>query len=129
MNIEKRDQLMALINTERIGGIMLDADGRIDRDFSILCSRLAPRAMIVIDDYADIDRYKHRSTKGLVDQLMEWGLLQPTELLDNTLFGVYPEDADPSRLDMARCQEIITETQIEFGREPTASSEKPIIDG
>lgn len=77
--------------------LLLDADGRIDRDLAILFERLAPRAWIVIDDVDDriyvhdaggewvVDQ-KHRLTHLLCEAFVGMGLLQPQRRIGQTGF-------------------------------------------
>jgi len=78
--------------------LMLDADGRIDRDFLHYYSLLKPGGVIVIDD-ADDNIYlslnhrgepyvdlKHRITSLLVSGFQQAGLIDNLEMVENTLF-------------------------------------------
>lgn len=50
-----------LLPDMKIGLLLLDADGRIERDFSNLYDRILPGAPIIIDDFADRVAIKVRS--------------------------------------------------------------------
>ena len=77
--------------------LLLDADGRIDRDLALLFDRLAPSARIVIDDVDDrlyvhdaggawvIDQ-KHRLTHLLCEAFVRIGLLVPKARIGRTGF-------------------------------------------
>lgn len=77
--------------------LLLDADGRIDRDLAILFDRLSPGAWIVIDDVDDrvyvhdaagewvVDQ-KHRLTHLLCESFVATGLLQPQRRIGQTGF-------------------------------------------
>lgn len=83
---------------DRIDLLMLDADGRIDRDLLHFYNLLAPNAMIVIDDvdrgvylsttydgtpYVDL---KHRITSLLLQALESHGFLRVEKTIHNTAF-------------------------------------------
>jgi len=78
--------------------LMLDADGKIDRDFLLFYNLVSPDGLIVIDDADDsiflsvssagepfID-LKHRITHALVNCLHEKGFIKDLEMISNTLF-------------------------------------------
>lgn len=50
---ENQNEVLNLIQTDKLGGLILDADGRLDRDFPLFWPKLSDGAPIVIDDYAD----------------------------------------------------------------------------
>lgn len=81
-----------------IGLLMLDCDGRIDRDFATLYDRVVPGGSIIIDDYEDrvhvrmrggrrvgVD-LKHRLTFNLVNHFMESGYIEDFSVVRQTLF-------------------------------------------
>ncbi|HEY5723313.1 MAG TPA: class I SAM-dependent methyltransferase [Allosphingosinicella sp.] len=88
MVIGKVEALVATADPEDISMLLIDADGRIDRDLAALWQRLRPGCAIVIDDTDDqvyahrrgrrllIDQ-KHRITHRLIAALVEAGLLVP----------------------------------------------------
>lgn len=81
-----------------IGLLMLDCDGRIDRDFANLYDRVVPGGRIVIDDYEDRTHVrmrgggrvgvdlKHRLTFNLVNHFMESGYIESFSVVRQTLF-------------------------------------------
>lgn len=81
------------------GLLMLDCDGRIDRDFAAFYDRLRPGATIIIDDCADrvraasrkgrlrIDQ-KHRLTFLLTSSAVKHGLIRETGMANETWIGV-----------------------------------------
>ena len=81
-----------------IGLVILDADGRVDRDLLALWSRLSPRAAVVIDDYEDrglarrtgwarvVVEAKFRMTYEITNKLVAVGLLEPDVQISKTLF-------------------------------------------
>lgn len=88
---------------EEISLLMLDTDGRIDRDFALFFDRLAPEARIIIDDVSPDVRVKwrkksievhdlridqkHRITHLLVEKFQHHGLIKG-ETHESTFFGV-----------------------------------------
>lgn len=85
---------------EPISLLMLDCDGRIDRDLSALFDRLAPGAVVIIDDCAKRSRVrdrgdgtcridqKHLLTWALTRSLCDNGILVPSHVSHQTWFGV-----------------------------------------
>ena len=86
----------------KIGLLMLDADGAIDRDFRLFYNSLLPGAPIIIDDYKDgfvrvsqngnrvsIEQ-KRRITAALVHYFESKNLLQRVRVLNETYFGIKP---------------------------------------
>lgn len=81
-----------------IGFLFLDADGRIDRDLSVLASRLRTGAAMVVDDVdagaylsqsADGSYYvdlKHHITGLLLGRMKKRGILAVQEMAGNTAF-------------------------------------------
>lgn len=88
---------------ELVSLLMLDCDGRIDRDLSALFDRLAPGATIIIDDCAHRSRVrdngdgtcridqKHLLTWMLTDSLCRAGVLVETGQVYQTWFGAKGE--------------------------------------
>lgn len=81
-----------------IGLLMLDCDGRIDRDFRLFFDRLLPGSPVILDDMADKVRIrdkgarlrvdqKHRLTYLLTKSAMSAGLIKQTGKVENTWFG------------------------------------------
>lgn len=81
-----------------ISMLMLDADGRIDRDFILFYKKLKPGGLIVVDDadrgiylslncdkeiYIDL---KHRITSLMLDNLYKAGYIDDLKMVSNTLF-------------------------------------------
>ena len=111
---ETAGDIVALFGEPTIAAMVIDADGRLYRDFSIFGPYLAPNALIVIDDYVDKAHCKCQITVALVHKLVEWGLLQPDKVVEGTLFGRYPAEADLSRLDVEECKAITNRIRSEF---------------
>lgn len=96
---EVADTASALPTDVRIGALMLDADGRIDRDFLAFYDRLLPGAAVAIDDVRDVAlvRKKQRGgyaidakrllTHRLLDHFRTLGLVSEGALLKDTWFG------------------------------------------
>jgi len=87
--------------------LMLDADGRIDRDFVLFYDRLKPGGYIIIDDCDDRIKVKLKSGIMLVDQkhklthlfikkLEALGFLEEVEIAGNTYFGRKPDSSGQS---------------------------------
>ena len=84
--------------------LLIDADGRIDRDLALLHPRLAPDCPIIVDDVDDaiyayrrrrtlvIDQ-KHRLTHELLRRFVEAGLLEPVASVGLT--GWYRPGPEP----------------------------------
>lgn len=81
-----------------IGLLMLDVDGRIDRDFGAFFDRVLPGGTIIIDDMADRARakdkgsylridQKHRATFLLTKSAECHGLIEQTGMVNQTWFG------------------------------------------
>lgn len=78
--------------------LMLDCDGRIDRDLGVFLDRVVPGGAVIIDDCADrvratpkpggvrIDQ-KHRLTWLLANSAEHHGLIQRREVVNQTWFG------------------------------------------
>lgn len=116
---ENKEEVHSLIQTEHIAGLIHDADGRIDRDFAIFWPRLVPGGLIIIDDYENKPRFRPLSARSpsggtkklltyrLLNKFMEWGLFETDLIVDNTVFGHKPADADFRRFDLSECADII----------------------
>ncbi len=125
LTLDNGAQVLDLVATPRIGALVHDADGHLDRDFALFWPRLEPGAPIVIDDVMERPAFKPVSarhpqggTKGvlthrLLTQLTEWGLFEPQARVRDTLFGRKPAHADFGAFDLDRCQEIHREVLAE----------------
>jgi len=92
---------MAAIPDGPVSVVMLDADGRIDRDLIAIADRLDAGASMIIDDYLDKVRVsrgrswgtayaidsKMRLTYLLVEMLKRDGFISPGRVIGNTYFG------------------------------------------
>jgi predicted O-methyltransferase YrrM len=119
LTLENADRLLALGESPRIAALVLDADGRIDRDFQLFWKRLVPGGLIVVDDYENAAKYlpisERRPTGGmkklivfrLFNQLRAWGLVDAIEIQGTTVFGRKPPEADFARFDPEVCREIL----------------------
>jgi predicted O-methyltransferase YrrM len=96
-----------LPKTLKIGLLMLDADGAIDRDFKLFYDRVVPGAPIIIDDYQPgfvrfyserktirMDQ-KRRLTALLLDYFVLKGYLKTETIIGETWFGTKPMGAPP----------------------------------
>jgi predicted O-methyltransferase YrrM len=119
LTFEKGPLVKNFIKTDQISAIIHDADGRIDRDFSLFWELLMPEGLIVIDDYANIPVYKEISerypaggtkyliTYHLLNQFIEWGLFEEVFRIGKTIFGKKPKNASFDKFSLARCNEIL----------------------
>lgn len=119
VTFENGSEVISLMQTKQISAFIHDADGRLDRDFSLFWNLIIPGGLIVVDDYADEPKYKPISerhpqggtksvmTYRLLNQMIEWGLFKTTKKIGKTIFGYKPADADFSRFDLEVCNQII----------------------
>src|SRR5262249_20449188 len=106
---ENSAEVLAQIRTKQIGALVHDADGRIDRDFSLFWPLLRADGLIIIDDYENRPSFQPVSprspdggTKSLVtfrllNQFEQWGLVARDRVMGNTYFGHKPTQADFNR--------------------------------
>lgn len=92
-----------------IGLLMLDADGRIDRDISLFYDRVVKGGPVIIDDVVDEVRlYRTRGGRYAIDQklkiahrllevMIKSGLLSSGQIVSETYFG---EKLDKASLDV-----------------------------
>jgi len=104
LNVE--DGLPADI-TERVpfSLVVLDADGRLNRDFKLLYEHILPGSVIVIDDYAPMREYrepterrpagggKHYRTLTYANHLLDEGYLNKYATFDGTLIATKPPES------------------------------------
>ena len=109
LTMENGQQVLDMVGTEKIGGMMLDADGHIHRDFAIFWERLAPGAPIVIDDYDPEISVKHELTYHLLNRLLDWRLIERRNLIGDTFFGVKGKASSIDALDFDECEQITDE--------------------
>jgi predicted O-methyltransferase YrrM len=126
LTFENGAEVLSLLGTPEIGALVLDADGRIDRDFFHFWPRLCPGGLLVVDDAVELRDFRPRSprhpdggtkfllTARLLQQFVRWGLFEPRRRVRNTLFGRKPEGADFSRFDRAVCERIVAEVEEEW---------------
>lgn len=97
--------LIGQLGIEAISGFMHDADGRLDRDFSVFWPLTEPGGLIVVDDYLtarelsskSASRHpalpKYRLTRTLLEMLIDRRLFVPFGRIDHTCFGRKPDPA------------------------------------
>jgi len=85
--------------------LMLDADGRIDRDFQFFFKRLAAGAPVIIDDVVEVVRVNRLNRKRykvdskmklsflLLRHFIHQGLITPGRVIGATYFGHAPDPA------------------------------------
>jgi predicted O-methyltransferase YrrM len=128
LTLKNKDEVLALIDTNRIGGLIHDADGRIDRDFLIFWPLLVSGGVIIIDDFEDKPEFQPISTQSpdggtkklrtyrLLNQFMQWGLFETDRIVDGTVFGHKPAEADFGRFKLDECAAIIDQIMAERHR-------------
>ena len=116
------EEMIAISQPEHIALVLIDADGRIDRDLGVLWRKMRPGCAIVIDDCDDqiyvqrrgrrlrVDQ-KHRITHLLIHAFVAAGLLVPDGAVGQTAWfrkGEAPADAaEIARLALPAYQELI----------------------
>jgi predicted O-methyltransferase YrrM len=105
---EVETQGSSLNETDRVGLLLIDADGCIDRDLELFAPNMEPGAIVVIDDCEDRARIiprgirqfridlKHRLTYRLVEYYRQQGVLEEIEVVKNTFFGRWSAEAGKS---------------------------------
>ena len=106
LTFENGEQVHRKVTTERLGGLMIDADGQIHRDFWLFWKRLAPGAPIVIDDYHKDLSPKHALTFVLLNQFIEWGLITQQSIVGETFFGIKGEEKSFENFNLEACEQI-----------------------
>ena len=104
-------EMVAIADPDDIGLVLLDADGRIDRDLAALWGRMRPGCAIVVDD-VDGEIYllrrgrglfvdqKHRLGRLLTETYTEAGLLHPDGAAGQTAwFRKGAAEADAARIE------------------------------
>lgn len=122
---ETAGKVFEQVESEQLAGLAHDADGRIDRDFTIFWPRLIDGGFIAIDDCRNRAPFQPRTprtpdggikslvTFRLLQRFTEWGLFRETDRVRGTVFGVKPAGADLARFDPAVCAEIIAGVERE----------------
>jgi predicted O-methyltransferase YrrM len=125
ITLENGSDVISLIETREIAAFIHDADGRLDRDFSLFWPILMSGGLMIIDDYVDKATYKPTSdrypqggiksvmTYRLLNQIIEWGLFEPYDKIKSTIFGYKSSSADYSLFNLDVCRDIIEEIQTE----------------
>lgn len=120
LTFENGDQVLQKVTTEHIGGLMIDADGHIHRDFWLFWRRLAPDAPIVIDDYHESLSAKHALTFALLNQLIRWEIVVQRQMVGTTFFGTKGAEDAFAKFDLDRCEDIVAsvcrEWKVRFDR-------------
>jgi hypothetical protein len=114
VNFENAGRVKALIETPQISALMIDADGKINRDLALFGTMLAEDGKIIIDDYRD-DATRFRADGGgtklvkvfrLANYLIGAGMLKVERQIGSTLFCTVPPGADLSLIDQNECEQI-----------------------
>ena len=119
LSLENGPEVIAMVETPRIAGFITDADGRLDRDFSLFLPLVHPEGVIVVDDYHPTRSWKHVLTWRLLNQLIDWKLFELDEVRHGTAFGRPHEQADLARLDPGVCADIIAGVKRDFSGSAT----------
>jgi hypothetical protein len=114
LTFENGDQVLQMIGTPQIAGLVIDADGLLHRDFHFFWPRLMDGGLIVVDDYEENRDAKHHLTFVLLNQLIEWGLFEKVENVQGVMFGRKPKGGDISKLDRAVCEQIVAQVGEKF---------------
>lgn len=137
LTFENGSEVLGMFETRRIGALVHDADGRVDRDFLFFWPSLIDGGLIVVDDYDDrfqrevlkdgrVRWYgKKALTVRLLDQMQAWGLFEPTWQCENTVFGIKPPGADFGRFDQALCDLLVQENAAECRRREAEETANP----
>lgn len=107
MTFQNGAEVVKLVQTRQIAGLLIDADGWLHRDFYFLWERLVPGGTIIVDDYQENRDPKHDLTFHLLNRLRDWGLFEEQFRLDATVFGRKPSGGDIGKLDLAECEAIV----------------------
>lgn len=125
LTMDNKDEVLALVQTRQIAGLIHDADGRIDRDFAIFWPLLIRHGLIIVDDFEDKPEFKPVSetspdggtkkltTYRLLEQFMAWKLIDVDSIEDGTVFGHKPAGVEFDVFDQARCDEIVAQVLAE----------------
>jgi len=106
LTLENGAEVLKKVTTKKIGGLMIDADGHIHRDFALFWERLQPESPIVIDDYHESLSPKHALTYELLNKFIEWKLIRKQKILGGTFFGLKGDESAFDNFDWAECVAI-----------------------
>ena len=127
LTYENGNEVISLIKTNKIAALILDADGRIDRDFFLFWPFLVTGGLIIIDDFQDCSKYlplystfrrakKKTLTYRLLNQIIEWGLFGISCVEEGkTVFGYKPQNTDFNKFDLQVCERIVVRVKFEIG--------------
>lgn len=126
LNQDDSDKINLLMESEIISGFMHDADGRLDRDFSLFWEKTIPGGLIIIDDYDNKPEYKGISercpdggkkfvmTYRLLNLFIKYRFFEPKVQLNNTVFGIKPLAAKATELPLNEINAIFSEKNREW---------------
>jgi hypothetical protein len=113
-------QVRRLVETPRLAGLLLDADGRIHRDLRAFWDLIGPETEVFIDDVHPSLSVKHELTFRLVTRLVEQGWLEIRRRIENTVVARRCSSAGPD-FPWQECQDIYLafcrEKGVRFGPE------------
>lgn len=119
------NKVVKKIDTKHLAALVMDADGRLDRDFKFFWDRLMPGGLIIVDDYDNVPEFtkvnarspdggtKKVMTYRLLNQLEDWGLFEREILIGDTLFGKKPLNSDFSKFNPKVMEKLIVELERE----------------
>ena len=114
LTLENGRQVVDMVRTGLISGLMCDADGRLDRDFTLFLPLVHADGVIVIDDYHPSRSWKHALTWRLLNRFIDWNLFILEETPHGMAFGRRHPQADVARLDPDVCADIIDSVRTDF---------------
>ncbi len=125
ISLKNGHEVLDLISTPQIAGLVLDADGRIDRDFFLFWPRLREGGLIVVDD---VEQGFQRRVRGdgsvevlgkrvltwrLLNKFVDWGLFEPVWEYHGTVFGKKPIGATFENFDAEWCNAVAADVRRE----------------
>ncbi len=87
LTLDRGPEVRALLRTERIAGLLSDADGMVHRDLYLFGDLIDSNGFVVIDDYHPSLSPKHAVTYAVVNRLIEADAFRLTKCIHETLFG------------------------------------------
>lgn len=118
--------LFKLFSDEKISGFMVDADGRLDRDFALLWPRTVENGLIIVDDcpqVADLEclvQLHGSSGKKLYmtaagwAQIVEAGLVDRVSRVGETMFAYKPPGSQQTVFPRNELQKVVTTAEQEY---------------
>ena len=120
------EEVKALISTEQIGLLLIDADGRLDVHLPLVWSRLSSDCPIILDDYREnydfavrserfpLGRTKELTCFRLVNRLRDLGYLKIESIVSNTVFARKARSGSFSESDRTALREEVSSVEREY---------------